>query len=157
MFLKWQKSAAGCWVCTGEYYWSGREERRQKTDGEYADDLAAFLDGVRPRAVIVDPSAASFMAELRRRGYSVQGADNRVEDGIRAVGERLKTGGLLFDASCRRTAEEFQSYVWDENAAQRGEDRPRKENDHCMDALRYFVTTVADRQTGRVAPRPGRF
>ena len=57
----------GC--APGEYYWSGREQRRQKTDGDYADDLAQFLEGTAPRAVVVDPSASSFIAELRRRGF----------------------------------------------------------------------------------------
>ena len=154
VFLKWRRSAGGAWVCAGEYYWSGREERRQKTDGDYADDLAVFLDGVTPRAVVVDPSAASFIEELRRRGWPVLKADNRVGDGIRRVGELLKDGSLLFADTCRRTVEEFQSYVWDAAAADRGEDRPVKEHDHCMDAIRYFVATVIDRGRGRVMRRP---
>ena len=154
VFLKWRRSSGGAWVCAGEYYWSGREERRQKTDGDYADDLAVFLDGVTPRAVVVDPSAASFIEELRRRGWPVLKADNRVGDGIRRVGELLKDGSLLFADTCRHTAEEFQSYVWDAAAADRGEDRPVKEHDHCMDAIRYFVATVIDRGRGRVTRRP---
>ena len=154
VFLKWRRAVDGAWICTEEYYWSGREERRQKTDGDYADDLVAFLDGAHPRAVVVDPSAASFIAELRRRGFSVLGADNRVSDGIRAVGELLRSDQLRFHRTCRRTAEEFTSYVWDETAAQRGEDKPFKEHDHCMDALRYFVMTVVRRETARVARRP---
>ena len=154
VFLKWRRAERGGWVCTGEYYWSGREERRQKTDGDYAGDLARFLEGEVPRAVVVDPSAASFMEELRRRGWPVLRADNRVADGIRRVGELLREGRLLFSAGCRRTVEEFQSYLWDETAAAQGEDRPVKEHDHCMDALRYFVTTVACRESGRVARRP---
>jgi PBSX family phage terminase large subunit len=154
VFLRWQRAQQGAWVCTGEYYWSGRAEQCQKTDGEYADDLAQFTQGCAVRAVIVDPSAASFIAELRRRGWRVLGADNRVVDGIRAVGELLKDGGLLFSDQCVHTAEEFRSYVWDEHAAARGEDRPCKENDHCMDALRYFVTTVVRRARVRVGKRP---
>jgi hypothetical protein len=31
--------------------------------------------------------------------------------------------------------------MWDEKAANEGEDVPIKENDHCMDAVRYFVNT----------------
>ena len=102
----------------------------------------------------MDPSAASFIEELRRRGWPVLKADNRVGDGIRRVGELLKDGTLLFADTCRHTAEEFQSYVWDAAAADRGEDRPVKEHDHCMDAIRYFVTTVIDRGRGRVTRRP---
>ena len=154
VFLRWQRGGDGVWYCTGEYYWSGREERRQKTDGDYADDLELFVADTPPRAVIVDPSAASFIAELRRRGFPVLRADNRVEDGIRRVGELLRTDALRFFSLCTRTAEEFERYVWDESAARRGEDKPVKEHDHCMDALRYFVMTVMCRESGRVRRRP---
>ena len=152
VFLLWQESREGVWCCLREYYWSGRVAMRQKTDGEYADDLEAFLQGVRPRAVIVDPSAASFLALLRQRGYAVLGADNQVLAGIRRVGQLLQEGRLLFSAGCTHTASEFQAYVWEEDT--QGQDRPRKENDHCMDALRYFVSTVLQRNQARVSPRP---
>lgn len=152
VFLLWQQGRDGRWYCLREYYWSGRERMRQKTDGEYADDLARWLDGVTPRAVIVDPSAASFMALLRQRGYPVLGADNAVLDGIRRVGQRLQEGALAFHESCRRTCAEFRAYVWEEDGG--GQDCPRKEHDHCMDALRYFVSTVLRRGEGRAARRP---
>jgi hypothetical protein len=32
--------------------------------------------------------------------------------------------------------------VWDEKAMARGEDKPIKQNDHQMDADRYFVNTI---------------
>ena len=153
VFLLWESDGEG-WHCRKEYYWSGREERRQKTDGDYAGDLEAFLEGRRPRAVVVDPSAASFIAQLRRRGFKVLGADTRVGDGIRGVGELLQSGKLTFQPECTHTRREFGAYVWDEGAAQRGEDSPRKEHDHCMDAVRYFVMTVVIRGRGRVVRRP---
>ena len=153
VFLLWERQGKG-WHCRKEYYWSGREERRQKTDGDYADDLEEFLGEKKPRAIVVDPSAASFIAELRRRGHKVLPADNRVNDGIRAVGELLRQGSLTFDPGCLKTREEFGAYVWDEAAADKGEDKPKKEQDHCMDALRYFVMTVVNRAGSRVAKRP---
>lgn len=156
VFLKWRRCADGRWLCEDEYYWSGRDNRRQKTDGDYADDLARFLQGERPRTVIVDPSAASFIAELSRRGYAVQRADNRVSDGIRLVGELLQSGEVIFSERCVHTQAEFSGYAWDSAAAQRGEDKPLKEHDHCMDALRYFAMTAAGRASARVRRRPGR-
>lgn len=152
VFLLWQRGRDGRWCCRREYYWSGRASMRQKTDGEYADDLENFLDGVRPRAVIVDPSAASFIALLRQRGYAVLGADNQVLSGIRRVGQLLQEGALVFDRRCTHTLSEFRAYVWDTDS--QGQDRPRKENDHCMDALRYFVSTVLQRNQARVSARP---
>ncbi|HBB61460.1 MAG TPA: PBSX family phage terminase large subunit [Lachnospiraceae bacterium] len=141
VFLLWEKHGAD-WICCREYYYSGREEGRQRTDTEYADDLQAWLDGVHPKAVVVDPSAASFIAELKKRGYKVRKAKNDVLDGIRVVSTWLNGGHLKITGCCQHTIEEFASYVWDEKAADRGEDRPVKESDHCLDALRYFVYTI---------------
>ena len=155
VFLLWRKlRGAERWVCQKEYYWDGRREMRQKTDGEYADDLLALLDGEAPRGVVVDPSAASFITELRQRGLPVLPGDNRVADGIRAVGELLRGERLLFQAECVHTAVEFRSYVWDEKNAAQGVDKPVKEHDHCMDAVRYFVMTVVQRESARARRRP---
>lgn len=155
VFLLWQRERnRERWICRREYYWDGRQRMRQKTDGEYADDLEGLLAGVVPRAVVVDPSAASFIAELRQRGWPVLPGDNRVADGIRAVGQLLREGKLAFHAQCVHTAEEFRSYVWDETAAVQGVDKPVKEHDHCMDAVRYFVTTVVMRGSARARKRP---
>lgn len=155
VFLLWRKErGADRWICEQEYYYSGRQKRRQKTDGEFADDLSAWLGEKKPRAIIVDPSAASFIAELRQRGHPVQKADNDVLNGIRTVGQLLKAGLLGFSRQCNNTIAEFGAYVWDEKASQRGEDKPVKDNDHCMDAVRYFVSTVLSRNQVRVGRRP---
>ena len=157
MFLLWQREKAGeRWVCRKEYCWDARTRQRQKTDGEYAEDLQLFLTGENLQTVIVDPSAASFITELRKRGLPVQAADNRVLDGIRNVSALLREGKLLFGQDCTQTIREFRAYVWDEDAAAVGVDRPVKEHDHCMDAVRYFVSTVLMRGQARVRRRPER-
>ncbi len=72
-----------------------REARRsanpQRTDAQYADDMTEFM-GMEPQdrcMVVVDPSAASFITELRSRGLYVKPANNEVADGIRVVGSLL--------------------------------------------------------------------
>lgn len=141
VFLLWEKAKNGIWYCKKEYYYSGRNEARQKTDAEYADDLTEWLDGIKIKAVIVDPAAASFIAELRKRGFSVLKAKNEVIDGIRLVAMLLHKCMIMIDPSCKNTIREFRTYAWDEKAADRGEDKPIKIDDHCMDAIRYFCMT----------------
>lgn len=150
VFLLWEKSYRGKWYCTKEYYYSGRDKERQKTDCEYADDLERFLDSKKVRQIIVDPSAASFITELRKRGFNVRKAKNDVEDGIRVVGSALNLELIYFQNSCTETLKEFASYTWDAKAGERGEDKPVKVHDHCMDAVRYFVYTVLRKQLGGV-------
>lgn len=142
VFLLWNKGIDGVWYCTREYYYSGRDKGKQKTDTEYADDLIKWLDGTKIRAMIVDPSAASFIAELNQRGIQVQKGDNDVLDGIRTVATLLNQGRIVFSDTCVNTIAEFGTYVWDEKASQMGEDRPIKLDDHAMDAVRYFCYTI---------------
>ena len=139
----WGKRA-GVWYRVNEYYYDGRAARRQKTDGEYADDLAR-LAGDRPiRAVVADPSAASFIQELTRRGWRVRRADNQVLSGIRVTAELLKQGKLVICTGCEDAVREFSLYRWEEQGD--GHDRVKKEHDHAMDEIRYFAATVAARE-----------
>lgn len=142
VFLLWNKGTDGVWYCIREYYYSGRDKCRQKTDAEFADDFMKWIGDTKFRAMIVDPAAASFIAELRKRGVKVLKAKNDVLDGIRMVATRLNQNRLGFAEECENTIKEFGSYIWDEKAAERGEDKPVKFADHCMDAVRYFVFTI---------------
>ena len=123
-----------------EYDWDSRETHRQKTDKEYADDLINFMGDY--CAVIIDPSAASFIAELRSRGVYVIQPDNHVPDGIRKTASRLQRGKIQVCTICERILDEFGTYIWDERAAQGGKEQPVKQNDHSLDALRYYVNSL---------------
>lgn len=143
VFLLWRKErGTKRWICLKEDYYSGRDERHQLTDSQLVDRLDAMLNGIRPKRVIIDPSATSMKAELRRRGYYTQGANNTVLEGISDVCSMLGAGNLAFMPCCEHTIAEFGSYLWDTNAVNRGEDAPLKENDHCADAIRYLVKTL---------------
>lgn len=142
VYLLWQKNKSGKWVATREYYYSGRDSNKSKTDSELADDLIRWLNGLNPMAIIVDPSASSFIAELRKRGFNVKKAKNDVIEGIRLVSELLNNDEILFYDVCKETFKEFSNYVWDENASERGEDKVVKQYDHCLDSVRYFCNTI---------------
>ena len=95
------------------------------------------------RAVIVDPSAASFIATIRRHGrFSVRKAKNNVLYGIRLTAVLLKAGVIRIGANCTDAIREFGLYRWDEKGES---DKPIKENDHAMDDIRYFTATVMRR------------
>ncbi len=131
----------GVWYRIQEFYFSSRVQMRQMTDEEYALALQN-LAGERPvTAVIVDPSAASFIEVLRRKGYRVQKAKNEVLAGIRLTADALKTGKVVICQGCEDCLRELELYVWDLEGEK---DRVKKENDHAMDDMRYFVATVLD-------------
>ncbi len=129
------------WFRLREYYYNSREEGRQKTDAEYVAALLQLCGGKRMRAVVVDPSAASFIEALRREGLPVLKADNDVLSGIRLTADLLKAGKLVICEDCTDAIREFSLYAWDERRADR--DAPIKLFDHAMDDIRYFAATVA--------------
>ena len=137
----------GVWYRVGEYYYDARAARRQKTDEEYADDLERLAGDRAVRAVVADPSAASFCETLRRRGWRVRKADNQVLSGIRLTARLLKSGKIVICRGCDNAIREFSLYRWDDKC--QGQDQVRKEHDHAMDEIRYFAATVVGRE-GRV-------
>ena len=134
-----------------EYRWDSRSKEAQltgqpqKTDTQYGDAMVDFM-GEDPEfmcGTIVDPSAASFIQELRGRGIIVTAANNDVLDGIRKTSSLFARKKLMVNVeNCPGLTDELHSYVWDDKATLIGEDKPVKEQDHGPDALRYFVNSL---------------
>lgn len=156
--IAWEKKG-GIWYAEREYYYSGRKTGKQKTDDEYATDLEDFMaeeiEDYRTRLeasrrepnipmpskiqLIIDPSAASFIALMKKKDWcKVVKANNDVEDGIRETASAMKRGLIKISTSMPEWRREVEGYVWDDKVE---EDKPVKENDHLMDATRYFVKT----------------
>lgn len=145
--------SAGLWAVNGakavrikEFYYDGRHKQKQRTDEEYCDEIEKLAKDYDIKRVIIDPSAASFIAALRKRGFKVQQADNSVLDGIRRTAVYLLDGNISIHRSCADTIREFGLYRWDEKSA---EDKVVKENDHAMDDIRYFANTVLKNKVGK--------
>ena len=130
----------GVWYRVEEFYFNSRVKQRQMTDGEYEQELRRLAGGREIREVIVDPSAASFIQLLRQKGWRVRKANNDVLSGIRATADALKTGRIRLCTPCKDCLREMEEYVWDLRSGQK--DQVKKEHDHAMDDMRYFVSTV---------------
>lgn len=123
-----------------ESYFDSRAERVQRTDEEHYAELERLTKGYYIQAVVVDPSAASFIETIRRHGkYLVIPADNDVLNGIRCVASLMQAGLVTIHESCTASRREFGLYSWDDKAK---EDRVVKKNDHAMDDIRYFCYTI---------------
>lgn len=122
-----------------EYVWDSKKMGRQKTNSEYADDVQEFLEPYSLKGIYVDPSAAAFKLELQRRGLHVIDANNDVLNGISFMSSEMRKGNLFICSECKVLIKELESYVWDPKSSERGEDKPLKKDDHCIDATRYCV------------------
>lgn len=130
------------WYRIDEYYFNSRKEGWQKTDEEHYKALCELAGERKISQVVVDPSAASFIEVIKRHGkFKVTPAQNNVVNGIRRVSQVLRDGSVRICRNCSATKREFSLYRWD---SRKTDDVPVKENDHAMDDLRYFVTTVID-------------
>ena len=135
----------------GEYYHSGRESGRQKSPSEYASDLVDFMDELHEKYdnrvfyVYLDPSAKGLAEEIKRatRGleYSVliRDAENDVALGISRVQKALAFDILSMSPNQENAVREFGTYEYDKKSIEKGKEVPIKEDDHCMDAIRYVV------------------
>ena len=138
--------SCGLWAVNGnkavrikEYYYDGRANYKKLTDEEYCDAVESLTDGYEIKRAIIDPSAASFITALKRRGFRVQQADNAVLDGIRRTAVYLKNGNIKIHRCCTDAIREFGLYRWDDRKT---EDAVVKDNDHAMDDIRYFCNSV---------------
>lgn len=138
------------WYAIDEYYYSGRDTGRQKADDDYADDMDQFTkwlfeheENEKPLVngkleIIIDPSATSFIAMLRKRGrYKIRKADNDVLDGIRETATAMNMGLIKISDKLKNWKKEVAGYTWDEKK----EEFPIQHDDHLMDSVRYFCKT----------------
>jgi PBSX family phage terminase large subunit len=152
--------SAGLWcvnsgraIRVAEYYYSGRDKQYQLTDEEYYAEVEKLAGDKNIRHIIVDPSAASFIACIKKHGrFSVRKAKNDVMYGIRLTSAMLRAGAIKIGSDCGDAIREFGLYRWDEDST---DDKPIKENDHAMDDIRYFCATVLrrNRETREIVGR----
>lgn len=144
LLWRWDGETA---VLASEYYHSGRGTQKLKTDEEYYTEIEQWVGDLPIRAFLVDPSAASFIETVRRhKRFRVRHAKNDVLPGIMTTERYLQNGTIKICRNCENTIKEFGLYRWDEAS---NEDRPIKENDHAMDAVRYFAYTILREKVGK--------
>ena len=132
-----------------EYY------ERGKLQADVVETAKRWYNESGARVCAVDASAAGLIADLRNSGIAATAAKGRVLDGIQAVQNLLKVAGdgrprLTVSPDCTATISEFESYVWKPL-----KDEPVKENDHALDAIRYYLDTMPKRITVAVDPFSG--
>lgn len=133
------------WHCLKEYYYSGRDSQRNKTDSELYQDLVDWASGINGiMGIVVDPSASSFIAQIQRaKEFRVFKANNEVNAGIAYVNVCFSQDKVRICDNCKNLRNELYSYVWDtDKSQQQGKDVVIKANDHACDSMRYFFYTI---------------
>jgi hypothetical protein len=125
-----------------QYYWDSHAQMRQKTDAEYGDDMEKFVDGDHSVQIIMDPSAASFKAELKKRKFWVTDANNEVMEGIKRTTACLAKGIVrIHRENCKPLIQDMEVYAWDPKKSARGIEEPMHANSHGPDMFRYYCAS----------------
>lgn len=137
---KYTQTDPKMWV-EKEYYYDPKIHKKQKTNFEFSQDVQKFLEPYYVRGIYIDPSAAAFKEDLRRKGLHPIDANNEVDYGIQKVSEFMMRGDLTILRLCKNLIREIEGYVWDFRKTEKGREEPLKKNDHAIDALRYAIAT----------------
>lgn len=139
-----------------EYWWDSHLTMRQKTDGQYREDLQTFLKRAPGAKCILPPECASFAAELVTAGIWFVDADNEVNDGIKMTSSLVAQRHCFFKRAPEdyrydgaqpihnhvgETIKQMQTYLWSPLARKRGVEEPLKQKDDGPDAVRYKIKT----------------
>lgn len=134
-----------------EYYHSGRESGKQRSPSDYAADLVEMMNDIHEEYgtgtfyIFLDPSAKGLQEEIKRAsrgmGYTVliRDAENDVKLGINRVQKALAFDILKIAPVQQNAIREFGLYQYDKKSIEKGKEVPIKEDDHCMDGIRYAV------------------
>lgn len=133
-----------------EYYYSGRETGKQKSPSDYALDFKKFVDNIKKetglivRFVFIDPSAKGLAEEIKKQcpGIVIKDAKNDVSLGISRVQKVLSLCSLFISPKQKNLIKEMYLYEYDKDLLDKGKEVPVKQNDHCMDALRYLIMGI---------------
>ena len=97
--------------------------------------------------IFLDPSAKGLAEEVRRATRAKQldyqvilkDAENDVALGISRVQKALCFDIMSVSPKQENAVREFGTYEYDKKSIEKGKEVPVKEDDHCMDAIRYVV------------------
>lgn len=129
-------------------YWITDEFFKQ---GLTEEDIIDYTVSAKFNKVYPDPENASGIEGLRRRGVNVKQVkkvSGSVVSGINKVREMLKQNRIRVVSSCVNVIQEFESYSYPEDKNDVINEKPLKENDDAMDAIRYVLMSDIDMPHG---------
>jgi len=122
--------------------------RRNMTATEIVDAIVGRCNATGAEAVYIDPSAKGYIDDLTARGYPAKPAINDVLVGIQRVHGAFQTG-LTIDPRCTELIGELGMYAYPANSRIET-DKPEKEFDHALDALRYVCVSQTPPLEGKL-------
>lgn len=123
-------------------YWVMNEWYRTNRS---TDQIIQVAQSFQPHEVYPDPAEPDRLAELENAGMNVREVSKDIVAGVNKVRELFKSGRIKIHKGCKNLIWELETYHYPEKKFDRNdEEKPVKENDHAMDALRYALYMTAN-------------
>jgi PBSX family phage terminase large subunit len=116
------------WTVAEEWY------ERRCTVGDHARAAADLVEEYGEGRLYCDPSEPANIEQFNREGLAATGAKNDVTPGIQHVSSCAED--LQVARHCQNVRNEFSQYQYRDGG---DSDKPLKQHDHAMDALRYAL------------------
>lgn len=117
------------WV-TGEWYRTGKTN----------EEIIEYVKSQDFNKVYPDPAEPDRIEEMNRAGLNIQEVSKDISKGVDSVRNLFKQDRIHIHKSCTNLISELESYRYPEKRDDKNPDeKPIKENDHALDALRYAL------------------
>lgn len=137
-------------VDSDNHYWI--LEEFYKT-GQTTEQIAEQAKLYKPTKVYADPAEPDRTEILRKNGLNIRDVSKDIVAGVDRVRELFKQSRIHIHPDCKNLIHELETYRYPEKKPDQNEqEKPVKENDHALDALRYalYMTEPESRE----APDP---
>lgn len=135
--------------------WIWREfyERKVLVEDQIKQLKAWKAEGFDLQMTFPDPSEPGFIQQIINAGFPAQPADNAIMEGVQEVTRKIakKEDGrpalFVLGPSCPNLIKEFMTYAYPEGKdGVAKNEKPAKQFDHAMDALRYGIMGVRQQE-----------
>ena len=120
-------------------YWIGEEWYKSRCTTEQIAEQAILYKSTK---CYPDPAEPDRIAILSKAGLNCREVSKDIVAGIDHVRELFKQGRIHIHPDCKNLIYELETYRYpDKKPEQNEKEKPVKENDHALDALRYALYT----------------
>lgn len=124
-------------IDSDNHYWVLEEFYKTSQTTEQIAEQAKLY---KPTKVYADPAEPDRIEILRKAGLNCRDVSKDIVAGVDRVRELFKQGRIHLSPDCKNLIHELETYRYPEKKPDKNEEeKPVKENDHALDALRYAL------------------
>jgi len=126
-------------IDSDSHYWIKEEWYKTK---QTTDQIAEQANLYKSTKVYADSAEPDRIEILKKAGLNVRQVSKDIIAGVDHVRELFKQGRIHISPDCKNLIHELETYRYPDKKPEKNEDeKPIKENDHALDALRYALYT----------------